>query len=109
MLETVPADVAKRVTGELDIPTVGIGAGPDCDVQVLVWQDMAGLRPDPVPRFVKRYADLRSILAQAAGFRRGRPDRLLPGTRAQLLVGPVGLPVRSFSTRTDDVPSRRTD
>ena len=66
VLEMVPADVAKRVTGELDIPTVGIGAGPDCDAQVLVWQDMAGLRPDPVPRFVKRYADLRSILAQAA-------------------------------------------
>ena len=66
VLEMVPADVAKRVTGELDIPTVGIGAGPDCDAQVLVWQDMAGLRPDPVPRFVKRYADLRSVLAGAA-------------------------------------------
>ena len=66
VLEMVPADVAKRVTGELDIPTVGIGAGPDCDAQVLVWQDMAGLRPDPVPRFVKRYADLRSVLAEAA-------------------------------------------
>lgn len=66
VLEMVPAEVAKRVTGELRIPTIGIGAGPDCDAQVLVWQDMAGLRPDPVPRFVKRYADLRRNLADAA-------------------------------------------
>jgi len=66
VLELVPTDLAKRITGELDIPTVGIGAGPDCDAQVLVWQDMAGLRPDPLPRFVKRYADLRGVLSGAA-------------------------------------------
>jgi len=66
VLEMVPADLAKRITGELDVPTIGIGAGPDCDAQVLVWQDMAGLRPDPVPRFVRRYADLRSVLTEAA-------------------------------------------
>ena len=65
VLEMVPADVAKRVTGELTIPTVGIGAGPDCDAQVLVWQDMAGLREGPLPRFVKRYADLRTVLTGA--------------------------------------------
>ncbi len=62
----VPAEVAKRVTGGLDVPTIGIGAGADCDAQVLVWQDMAGLRPEPLPRFVKRYADLRGVLATAA-------------------------------------------
>ena len=66
VLEMVPSDVAKRVTGDLRIPTIGIGAGPDCDAQVLVWQDMAGLRPDPVPRFVKRYANLREVLGDAA-------------------------------------------
>ncbi len=66
VLEMVPAEVAKRVTGELRIPTIGIGAGPDCDAQVMVWQDMAGLRPDPVPRFVKRYANLREVLGEAA-------------------------------------------
>ena len=65
VLEMVPADTAKRITGELTIPTVGIGAGPDCDAQVLVWQDMAGLREDPLPRFVKRYADVRSVLQGA--------------------------------------------
>jgi 3-methyl-2-oxobutanoate hydroxymethyltransferase len=66
VLEMVPADVAKRVTAELSIPTIGIGAGPDCDAQVLVWQDMVGLRGGHVPRFVKQYADLRSVLAGAA-------------------------------------------
>ncbi|MDQ2708685.1 MAG: 3-methyl-2-oxobutanoate hydroxymethyltransferase [Actinomycetota bacterium] len=66
VLEMVPADVAKRVTAELAICTVGIGAGPDCDAQVLVWQDMAGLNTGRVPRFVKRYADLGGVLAQAA-------------------------------------------
>ncbi len=66
VLEMVPAELAKRVTGELRIPTIGIGAGIDCDAQVLVWQDMAGLRGGPAPRFVKRYADVRGILSDAA-------------------------------------------
>jgi 3-methyl-2-oxobutanoate hydroxymethyltransferase len=66
VLEMVPADVAKRVTAELAIPTIGIGAGVDCDGQVLVWQDMAGLRRGPLPRFVKQYADLRGALTTAA-------------------------------------------
>jgi len=66
VLEMVPADVAKRVTAELRIPTVGIGAGPDCDAQVLVWQDMAGLNRGRAPRFVKRYADLGEVLLGAA-------------------------------------------
>jgi 3-methyl-2-oxobutanoate hydroxymethyltransferase len=67
VLEMVPAEVAKRVTHELRIPTVGIGAGPDCDAQVLVWQDMAGLRRGKTPRFVKRYANLAGVLSSAAG------------------------------------------
>ena len=62
----VPADVAAQVTKELTIPTVGIGAGVDCDAQVLVWPDMAGLTGGKVPRFVKRYADLRGELLRAA-------------------------------------------
>jgi 3-methyl-2-oxobutanoate hydroxymethyltransferase len=66
VLEMVPAEVTKQVTAELRIPTIGIGAGPDCDAQVLVWQDMAGLREGQVPRFVKRYADLRGVLTEAA-------------------------------------------
>ncbi len=66
VLEAVPAELGTRVTQALDIPTIGIGAGPGTDAQVLVISDLIGLTPDPVPRFVKRYADLRSILAESA-------------------------------------------
>ena len=65
VLEAVPADLAERVTKELAIPTIGIGAGAGCDAQVLVWTDMAGLTPGAPLTFVKRYADLRGVLADA--------------------------------------------
>jgi 3-methyl-2-oxobutanoate hydroxymethyltransferase len=65
VMEMVPAEAAKRVTHELQIPTIGIGAGPDCDAQVLVWQDMLGLRRGKAPRFVKRYADLAGVMKGA--------------------------------------------
>jgi 3-methyl-2-oxobutanoate hydroxymethyltransferase len=66
VLEAVPADLAARVTASLAIPTIGIGAGPDCDAQVLVWQDMAGLSPRTA-KFAKRYADVAGALREAAG------------------------------------------
>jgi 3-methyl-2-oxobutanoate hydroxymethyltransferase len=66
VLEVVPAELAERVSKELVIPTIGIGAGAGTDAQVLVWTDMAGLTPGPGPKFLKRYADLRSVLADAA-------------------------------------------
>ncbi|WP_007518944.1 3-methyl-2-oxobutanoate hydroxymethyltransferase [Pseudofrankia saprophytica] len=65
VLEVVPSDVAARISKALTIPTVGIGAGSDCDAQVLVWQDMAGLSAGRAPRFVRRFADLRSSLLDA--------------------------------------------
>jgi 3-methyl-2-oxobutanoate hydroxymethyltransferase len=65
VMEMVPAVIAAQVTAELTIPTIGIGAGPDCDAQVLVWPDMAGMTSGRVPRFVKRYADLRGELLRA--------------------------------------------
>ncbi len=65
VLECVPAELAARVTGALSIPIIGIGAGPDCDAQVLVWQDMAGLSPRTA-KFVKRYADVAGVLGRAA-------------------------------------------
>jgi len=77
VLEMVPADVAAQVTKELTIPTIGIGAGSDCDAQVMVWQDMAGLNNGPKPKFVKRFADLRSVLADAA---RAYADEVVSGT-----------------------------
>ncbi len=66
VLEMVPAPVAARVTEVLSIPTIGIGAGPGTDAQVLVWSDFAGLRAGRSPRFVKKYADLRGTLLGAA-------------------------------------------
>jgi 3-methyl-2-oxobutanoate hydroxymethyltransferase len=77
VMEMVPGDVAARVTKELTIPTIGIGAGPGCDAQVMVWQDMAGLNNGPKPKFVKRFADLRTVLANAA---RSYADEVAGGT-----------------------------
>jgi 3-methyl-2-oxobutanoate hydroxymethyltransferase len=65
VLEMVPASVAGEVSKLLSIPTIGIGAGADCDGQVLVWTDMAGMG-SWAPSFVKQYADLRTVLTQAA-------------------------------------------
>lgn len=80
VMEMVPGEVAKRITHELTIPTIGIGAGPDCDAQVLVWQDMAGLRTGKAPRFVKRYADMAGILTGAVQqFAAEVRDREFPG------------------------------
>ena len=65
VLEGIPAALGTRITEALHIPTIGIGAGPGCDAQVLVWQDMAGLSPRS-PKFAKRYADIASVLRTAA-------------------------------------------
>ena len=67
VLEVVPSELAAQVTAQLHIPTIGIGAGPDCDAQVLVWQDMAGLRTgERRPKFVKEFADVAGLLRGAA-------------------------------------------
>jgi len=67
VLEVVPSDLAAQVTKALHIPTIGIGAGPATDAQVLVWQDMAGLRGSGKPaKFVKEFADVGAILRDAA-------------------------------------------
>ncbi len=60
MLECVPDGVARMVTDAIDIPTIGIGAGRHCDGQVLVYHDLLGLEDRKLPKFVRRYADLRS-------------------------------------------------
>jgi len=66
VMEMVPAPIAADITRTLHIPTIGIGAGSECDAQVLVWQDMMGLRTGKAPRFVKRYADLHGVMLGAA-------------------------------------------
>jgi 3-methyl-2-oxobutanoate hydroxymethyltransferase len=63
--EAVPSALGKQLAEALTVPVVGIGAGPDVDAQILVWQDLVGLTPDPSPRFVRRYADLRGVLTSA--------------------------------------------
>ena len=65
VLEGIPAELGARITQTLQVPTIGIGAGPDCDAQVLVWQDMAGLSPRTA-KFVKRYGDVAGLLDGAA-------------------------------------------
>ena len=65
VIECVPALVAGRITSSLHIPTIGIGAGPDTSGQVLVLHDLLGLTPDPLPRFVKRFADVTTVATAA--------------------------------------------
>jgi 3-methyl-2-oxobutanoate hydroxymethyltransferase len=77
VLELVPAELAAEVTRTLHIPTVGIGAGPETDAQVLVWTDMLGLTGGRVPKFVKKYADLREVMGNAA---RAFADDVVGGT-----------------------------
>jgi 3-methyl-2-oxobutanoate hydroxymethyltransferase len=62
----VPSEAAKRVTSELDIPTISVGAGPHTDGQLLVWTDWAGLSTGRIPKFVKQYANLAQVLTDAA-------------------------------------------
>jgi len=66
VMEMVPAELAAQVTHKLTIPTIGIGAGAECDAQVLVWQDMAGLSEGKGPRFVKRFGNVAAELRRAA-------------------------------------------
>ncbi len=65
VLESIPRELAARVTEKLRIPTIGIGAGPDCDGQILVLHDLLGLTAGRVPKFARRYADLSGIISQA--------------------------------------------
>ncbi len=65
VLEMVPADAAAKVTAALHIPTIGVGAGPDVDGQLLVWTDFAGFTAGRIPKFVRQYADLRGVLTGA--------------------------------------------
>jgi 3-methyl-2-oxobutanoate hydroxymethyltransferase len=66
VLEMVPSSVAAQVTEELSIPTISVGAGPDCDGQLLVWSDWAGFTRGRIPKFVKQYASIGQTLLDAA-------------------------------------------
>ena len=76
VLEAVPRELAARITRELRIPTIGIGAGPDCDGQILVLNDMLGLSFGQTPKFARQYADVREVVARAV---RGYSDDVRRG------------------------------
>jgi 3-methyl-2-oxobutanoate hydroxymethyltransferase len=65
VLEAVPRELAAQITRELNIPTIGIGAGPDCDGQILVINDMLGLTFSPVPKFARQYANVGEVISGA--------------------------------------------
>ncbi len=67
VLEKIPSELARQVTELVSVPTIGIGAGPNCDGQVLVLHDMLGLNKDFSPRFLRRYSDLHEIMKDAVG------------------------------------------
>lgn len=80
VLECIPAGVARKITAALSIPTIGIGAGVDCDGQVLVVHDLLGITVGHVPRFVKAYADLQGTITSAVtAFRDDVRDGRFPG------------------------------
>lgn len=81
VLEAIPAPIASRITAAVGIPTIGIGAGSDCDGQVLVFHDLLGLFDRFVPKFVKQYANLRDMAAQAISeYRQDVENGNFPGT-----------------------------
>jgi 3-methyl-2-oxobutanoate hydroxymethyltransferase len=67
LLECIPAELAAEITAAVGIPTIGIGAGPGCDGQILVVNDLLGLTPGRLPRHAKAYADLRGVISEAVG------------------------------------------
>jgi 3-methyl-2-oxobutanoate hydroxymethyltransferase len=80
VLECIPRSVAAAITAALDVPTIGIGAGPDCSGQVLVMHDLVGLSPDRVPKFVRAYADAKTTIGEAlARWRADVERRDFPG------------------------------
>jgi 3-methyl-2-oxobutanoate hydroxymethyltransferase len=79
VVEGVPAEVGAEITRRVPIPTIGIGAGPDCDGQILVFSDLVGLTAGHVPRFVRRYCNLSAIVSEAlAAYRQDILDGRFP-------------------------------
>ncbi|NDC53908.1 MAG: 3-methyl-2-oxobutanoate hydroxymethyltransferase [Planctomycetia bacterium] len=85
VLECIPAEAARAITAAVAVPTIGIGAGPHCDGQVLVYHDLVGLSTGRVPKFVRAYADSKTAIADAlARWRRDVEDRRFPGAAETL-------------------------
>lgn len=92
VLECVPAALAAEITSEIGVPTIGIGAGPSCDGQVLVFHDVMGLTRDIHPKFVRRYADLSSVIEEAAkAFTRDVKEGSFPNEQESFSGGKTAL------------------
>jgi 3-methyl-2-oxobutanoate hydroxymethyltransferase len=90
VLECVPQGLAAEITGKVTIPTLGIGAGPACDGQVLVFHDVMGLNRQFQPRFVRRYADLSATIVEAArAFARDVKDGSFPNEEESFSDAPA--------------------
>jgi 3-methyl-2-oxobutanoate hydroxymethyltransferase len=80
VMEMVPSEIAGQVTEELSIPTISVGAGPNCDGQLLVWSDWAGFTRGRIPKFVKQYANIaETLLGAAVAFREEVESGVYPG------------------------------
>ena len=89
VLEGIPAIVASKITKAVSIPTIGIGAGADCDGQVLVYQDMLGMFSDYVPKFVKQFANVGQVMKQAfADYIKEVADGTFPAAQNQYSISP---------------------
>ena len=103
VLEMVPSAAAERVTKELEIPTISVGAGPHCDGQLLVWSDWAGFTRGRIPKFVKQYARIGDTLLDAAkAFREDVESGRVPGAGARILASDDGGPDRRSRRSTPD-------
>lgn len=92
VLECVPAALAAEITSEIGVPTIGIGAGPSCDGQVLVFHDVMGLTRDIHPKFVRRYAELSSVIEEAAkAFTRDVKEGSFPNEQESFSGGKTAL------------------
>lgn len=105
VLECVPATLAARVTAAVGVPTIGIGAGPGCDGQVLVFHDLLGLLPGAAPRFVRRYADLgRQATEAVAAFAADVRQRQFPGAEHSYGGGQAAPDTGTTAADEGDVP-----
>ena len=98
LLEALPSPVAKLITERMSVPTVGIGAGPHCDGQVLVIHDLIGLFDRFVPKFAKQYADLSAIISEA-----------LRRYREEVVAGDFPGPEHSYAVSTDVLQALRKE
>jgi 3-methyl-2-oxobutanoate hydroxymethyltransferase len=107
VLEGIPREVAARITAELEVPTIGIGAGPDCDGQVLVVHDMAGMTFSPSAKFVRRYAALGDELREAVQhYRADVESRAFPSDEESYHL-PAAIRESTISPQSDPSAYRR--